>query len=74
MKILSQEVVWRDEEDGDETMRLIIDANNEDEIRDQLSYRCGCTHDCCGHIQRYVSIVESAGRRHIVKVAMRRNI
>ena len=56
MEIIKAKDKW--DEQGESVRSIsIVRAADEDEINDEMRYRCGCSHDCCGHVSQGVSSI-----------------
>lgn len=53
MRILQSKVKW---DEGGESYRglSIVSDTDEEEIEEDMRERCGCSHDCCGHVSQSV--------------------
>jgi len=45
------------------------------DIKEEFRIRCGCDHDCCGHVSSFISGVRPlSGERFAVRIYGYRNI
>ena len=54
MDLLKAKSKW-DEQGESFTAISIVRAEDEREINEVFRERCGCSHDCCGHVSQGVS-------------------
>jgi hypothetical protein len=54
---------------------LIVSADHDDDVYDEYFRRCGCEHDCCGHVQTSVyGLRKLSEGRFAVRVGGYRNV
>ena len=66
------------DEHGESCRNFLIVAGDEgatvEDIEDEFYYRCGCEHDCCGHVQTRATVRPLRGGLFGVRVNGYRNI
>lgn len=75
MEIIKNKPAKWDNEGESFSQIILVSARDEEEIRDECAYRCGCEHDCCGHVQTSAHNIRKVGdEKFVVRVGGYRNI
>jgi hypothetical protein len=65
---------WDKEGESFHAIAIVSDCDMQD-IKEEFRFRCGCDHDCCGHVSSFISGVRPlSGDRFAVRTYGYRNI
>lgn len=64
MQTISKPAKWDADGESFRQFHIVNGDPTERELREEFNWRCGCEHDCCGHVMTGISAVRrlSGGR------------
>jgi len=55
MKYTSKKARWTPDGESFRQLHLVSGEPHDDDLNEAFRYRCGCEHDCCGHVQTSIT-------------------